>query len=218
MGQACKNLNKKNPTDVRYCMSVKFLKRLCLAACVAFISVVLVFSLGVGRKTTAKVKTVYYVVQATENIEATCSQISLRGGAGYAIAHGVAFGVYFSESEAELTLRRLESEYSEVSVYPLDVSIVSSVDAFAYNLLEVVGGWAKVLQNGGAQATVREGLESVVRQLSWRAKKEKSDFLLMLCEELQGCLEENILYVDALRRFTCFGCEELSLKNRIIRI
>ena len=184
----------------------------------AFISVVLVFSLGVGRKTTAKVKTVYYVVQATENIEATCSQISLRGGAGYAIAHGVAFGVYFSESEAELTLRRLESEYSEVSVYPLDVSIVSSVDAFAYNLLEVVEGWKKVLQNGGAQDTVKEGLQSVAKVLSWRAEKENSPFLLMLSGELKGCLEERVLYVDTLRKFICFGCEQLSLKNRMIRI
>jgi hypothetical protein len=103
-------------------------------------------------------------------------------------------------------------------LYPLELSFLSAEDAYVYSVLEVVGGWTKVLQNGGAQATVREGLEAVVRQLSWRAKKEKSDFLRMLREELQGCLEENILYVDALRRFTCFGCEELSLKNRIVRI
>ncbi len=205
-------------TDVRYCMSVAFFKRLCLSVCAVFVALAVVLSLGGKNDGGIAVKTVYYVVQETKSVEASSAQITLRGGAGYAIADGVAFEVYFSEEEAKQTLRGLEREYCGIMVYPLELLFLSAEDAYAYSVLEVVGGWTKVLQNGGAQATVREGLESVVRQLSWRAKKEKSDFLSMLCGELRGCLEENILYVDALRRFTCFGCEELSLKNRIVRI
>ena len=213
VGKPCRKLNKKKTTDVRYCMSVKFLKNLCLSVCMVFISSVVALSLGGKRGAVGVVKTVYYVVQATESVGASSSQIALRGGAGYAIADGVAFGVYFSESEAEQTLRRLKCEYSQVVVYPLDVSIFSSEDGYAYNVLEIVGGWTEILQNGGAQATVREGLQSVARQLSWRGKKDNSALLLTLCEELKSRLAEKVLYVDALRNFICFGCEQLSVKN-----
>ena len=199
-------------TDVRYCMSVAFFKRLCLSVCAVFITAVVAFSLGGKKDGIGAGKTVYYVVQKTESVGASSAQIALRGGAGYAIADGVAFGVYFSESEAEQTLCKLEREYNQVMMYPLELSFLSSEDAYAYNVFEVVEGWTKILQNSGAQATVREGLQSVAKQLSWRGKKENSNFLLMLSEELENCLAEKVLYVDALRKFTCFGCEQLSLK------
>lgn len=218
MGKPCRKLNKSKKTDVRYCMSVRFLKRLCLSVCAVFIMAVVVLSLGDRKDAIYTVKTVYYVVEPTESIEASSSQIALRGGAGYAIAEGVAFGVYFSEGEAAQTCRRLEGEYSQVMLYPVRLCLLSSEDAFTYNVLEVVEGWTKILQNGGAQATVREGLQSIVELLLWRGKKENSVFLLNLSEELKRRLTEKVLYADALRNFICFGCEQLSLKNRMIRI
>ena len=218
MGKLCRKLNNRKATDVRYCMSVNFLKRLCLCVCVVFITAVVGLSLGVKNEEISTVKTLYYVVQKTESVSASSSQIVLRGGAGYAIADGVAFGVYFSESEAEQALDRLQEEYSHVIVYPLEVSFLSSEDAFAYSILEVVEGWTKVLQNGGAQDTVREGLQSVAKLLSFRAEKADSSFLRKLSEELETRLQEKVLYVAMLRNFICFGCEQLSLRMEMIRI
>ena len=218
MGKDYKKSNKNNRTDVRYCMSVRFLKRMCLCVCVVFITAVVALSLGVKKESTSTVKTVYYVLQKTESVEASSSQISLRGGAGYAIADGVAFGVYFSESEAEQVLCNLKSEYGKITVYPLEVSFRSSEDVFAYNVLKVVEGWTKVLQNGGAQDTVKEGLQSVAKLLSFRAEKADSSFLRKLSEALEGRLQEKVLYVAALRNFICFGCEQLSLRMEMIRI
>ena len=189
-----------------------FLKRLCLCVCVVFSTVVVALSLGVKKNGISTVKAVYYVVQKTESVEASSSQIFLHGGAGYAIADGVAFGVYFSESEAEQVLCNLKSEYGKITVYPLEVSFRSSEDVFAYNVLEVVEGWTKVLQNGGAQDTVREGLRSVAKVLSFRAAKADSSFLRQLSEVLESRLQEKVLYVATLRNFICFGCEQLSLK------
>ena len=198
-------------------MSVKFFKGLCLAVCAIFIMGTVAFSLG-GKQTMGTVKTVYYVVEPTESIGASSSQIALRGGAGYAIADGVAFGVYFSEGEAEQARCRLEGEYSQVMLYPMQLSFLASEDAFAYSVLQIVEEWTKILQKGDAQATVREGLQSIAELLSWRGEKEHSVFLLNLSEELNNRLTEKVIYVDALRNFTCFGCEQLSIKNRMIKI
>lgn len=199
-------------------MSVQFLKRLCLSVCAVFITAVVAFSLGGRKDAIYAVKTVYYVVEPTESVAASGGKIALRGGAGYPIADGVAFGVYFSEKEAEQIRCRLEGEYSEVMLYPVRLSFHSSEDSFAYTVLQIVEEWTKILQNGGAQAAVREGLQSVAGLLSWRGKKENSTFLLILCGELENCLAEKVLYVDRLRELTCFGCEQLSLKNKMIRI
>ncbi len=217
-GKSCRKSNKKKTTDVRYCMSVRFFKRLCLCVCVVFVAAVVGLSLGVKNKEISTVKTVYYVVEETESVGASSSQIALRGGAGYEIADGVAFGVYFSEDEAEQVLGRLQEEYDRVIVYPLSLTFLSAEDSFVYNVLEVVEGWTKVLQNGGAQDTVKEGLQSAAKLLSFQAEKADSSFLRKLSEVLESRLQEKVLYVATLRNFICFGCEQLSLRKEMIRI
>ena len=200
--------------DVRYCMSAKIFQRCVCWICGVITALFTIVSLGVSGAETAPVKTVYYVVERTESLQASSCQMALRGGAGYIMSEGVAFGVYFSAADAEGAVAALCEEYDTIVLYPKEIRLSARADEAAYSILQVVDGWIRFLQGGGAQAVVREGLRTSAKLLSWCAEEGDEAYLSELAVELENRLAEKVLYTETLREFTCFACERLSLRNR----
>jgi hypothetical protein len=195
-------------------MSVKFFKRLSLFFCGFFTFAVAILALGMGSLEQPAVKIVYFVIEPTDSVQASSGQIALRGGAGYPIGGGVAFGVYFTKTEAKEVLGALQVEYVNACIYPMEVRICDAEDDFAYTAMQVVDGWTEYLRDGGNQKTAQSGLTEVVGLLNWKGEQVGSTFLLRLSEALQDSVSGTVLRIEKLREFTCFALEELSLKNR----
>ena len=186
-------------------MPTIFFRRLFVVCSVCMI----VFCCGLAwlprRNAEGHAKTVYFVVYPTESVEASTSEISLRGGAGYALTgEAVAFGVYFSQDEASGCKDRLCTQYPAVRVKACLFSLKEEgLTNTLYGILRVMDGWIKALENGTRQSVVKNGLAEVAG-LVYRVGVESGKTVFCDFSKEILAISEGIVYASELRYLLCW--------------
>ncbi len=153
---------------------------------------------------------VYFVVYQTEGVEAAATDISIRGGAGYMISKDeVALGVYFTESEVVETIENIEHSYPTASVKQ---RFISFADEKTLNTVTaclcIVDDWLDILENGGRQSVVKNGLNEAAMVLSRVGESNRDEGVVEIAKELEG-ISQRIVYARELRYFLCWAVDVL---------
>lgn len=203
--------NNQITVGVRYCMPTFFLRKIVISLSILVIgcSVCLGGILRDWEKDVCR-SAVYFVVHQTESVEAAATDISFRGGAGYVISEDeVAFGVYFTEREALETVENIEDTYPTAIVKQ---RFVAFADEKTLNTvcacLCIVDGWLDVLENGGRQSVVKNGLNETARVLSRGGESGRNKEVVKIARELEG-ISQGIVYARELRYFLCWAVDVL---------
>ena len=191
-------------------MSVKFFKRLSVLFCavVCFGSVLLAGILKTSA--TKSVRAVYFVLTETESVQASAGEISLRGGAGYPIDGGVAFGVYFSLKEAEAATVEISKEYANTYIRNYSIKTLDKKGNLGviFTSLQLVQGWIDVLEKGGRQSVVKNGLSEISSVLIKKGEDCKDILSFELGEELEEIASKTV-FASELRFFLCSACDRI---------
>ena len=204
---------------VRYCMSTIFVKRSVLVLSLLWVFIVVTASMGLGceEKASKNKAEVFYLVYPTESIEAATETISIRGGAGYAYKEGwVAFGVYFKEEKAGDVLTSLQKEYPTAQVHRRVFSW-GNYECWgeAYTVFALIDGWIGVLESGGRQSIVKEGLQKQVELHQYMGQVYDEE---LMCELALGLEEtmQGIVYANEIRLFLCDSCDKVLARMKSV--
>ena len=155
-------------------------------------------------------KPIYYIVRQTDHVEAGAGEIALRGGAGYYLdGVGVAIGVYFNYDEADAAFQRVQCEYDDVVLHTQGIRLKSRNGAGAtFSCLRVVDGWLGVLEDGGRQSVVKDGISEVALVLQRIAIDSGYGLAAEFASSLLAVSEKTVLGSD-LRYFLCAACAKM---------
>ena len=195
-------------------MSVSFFRKLVASICAVVCVGSIFLGLLVKAKTQEKACTIYFVTTSTASVEASAGIISLQGGAGYPMEDGVAFGVYFSMSAAEVAVNGVREVYPNASVQNRSI-FFSETDRsrkILYTALTHVQEWIKVLEMGARQSVVKAGLAEIASLLNRVGVEHADELLISISEELQR-LSIKTVFANDLRYFLCWSCEGLQGKG-----
>ena len=185
-------------------MPTIFFRRLVIACSVLMVVFCCGFAWLPRKIAELHTKTVYFVVYPTESVLASTNEISLRGGAGYALAdETVAFSVYFSYDDALDVQEKLCANYPTAQVkscrFALDDRALTNT---LYGILQVIDGWINALDDGARQSVVKNGLAEVAGLLHHVGVESGKTIFFDFFQQVLD-VSEDIVYASELRYLLC---------------
>lgn len=203
------------------------IKRFVCVLSVAFTVVVLFYAAALHNAETVDVgKNFYFLVSASEHIEASTHLTQWSGGAGYPLSYSggeyAAYAVYFTESEGKKaqTAVKKTGEKTEVLVLQGNPICFKSraekenstriVGAFncLYGCMQVLNGEIVRLEQGATQESSKRILQTLSRQFSYLQTEHQNTIngYSSVCEKAKTRLSEvtsDIVYAKDLRYLLC---------------
>jgi hypothetical protein len=201
--------------------AVSFLKKWCIGILV--LSCVL-YAWVLSRTQSVYIgKSFYFLVCATEHVEADTLDIRLDGGAGYPLqGTGVALAVYLKAEEGLSVQTGLAEQGEEVSLIQRSVeylyfksradkknaSLYTGALDTLYGFLQVLSSAITRLDKGATQQSTKRTLQSLSRLFSYHKEEYESAYpaYACLCESAEGQLKEftaDTVFVNDLRYLLC---------------
>ena len=217
-------------------MATDFLwKKSCLrplvgAVAVLFTLATLVYAYALtGVKAVGVYKYFHFLVSTSTHIEASTHQVTLDGGAGYALRRGereyVAYHVYMQGADGERALEAVSSQGEEVALLPVGVEKLylktredktSAQTIFGgmellYAYIRLLSDEIARLDRGATQESCKRVLRELSNQLFFAEKEYEGVFseLAVVCGTFASELEdrsEEIIYTRDLRYLLCESC------------
>ncbi len=208
----------------------RYLRPLFYAVALLFTVATLLYAYALtGVKTVDVYKYFHFLVSASTHIEASTHQVSLDGGAGYALRRAereyVAYHVYMQSTDGERALKAVSLQGEEVELVSVGVeklylktreekrnaqTLLDGMELL-YAYIRILSDEIARLDGGATQESSKRVLNELSNQLSYaeKAYAERFSGLSSVCSALaQGLNErtEGIVYTQDLRYLLCESC------------